>query len=62
MESMLTSDCTKCPMAELESYLRLFYVMGESVRHRDNTNAPFYSYIMNLIMKSSKYINIIIYF
>mmetsp|Transcript_15783 Transcript_15783/g.61661 ORF Transcript_15783/g.61661 Transcript_15783/m.61661 type:complete len:954 (+) Transcript_15783:303-3164(+) len=49
LRTLLTSDCTRIPMPELEGVLQLFY----SLRTVDNSNNDFYKAVMALIMQSN---------
>ena len=51
---MLSQDCTLIPMAKLESFLRLFYVMGEGLRVSDSSEyTEYFQGMMGLLMNSS---------
>lgn len=49
LRTLLTSDCTKIPMPEVEGLLQLFYAL----RTVDNSNNNFYKAVMCLIMHSN---------
>lgn len=52
LRAMLSQDCTTLPMANLEAFLRLFFVMGEGFRPNE-ANAAYFGSLMEVIMNSS---------